>query len=220
VARVRFPRSKRSLAVVGAAIVVISAAVLVPQLVADKDSDLAAAKRSEAGKLAGSDLRERFLALSARHSNKCSLRAESLKAIAVNGRLQGSCCSPMGYTRYVSQVRGLRQYADVPEIPADPYDIAVSLAKRLLAYDKQLALTAGQQAVYDRAMRLSHEHGPCCCHCWRWTAFEGQAKYLITRRNFTAAQIADVWNLEDGCGGNARVQRVAGAGAGRQASTA
>jgi len=30
---------------------------------------------------------------------------------------------------------------------------------------------------------------------------EGQAKYLITRRQFDANQIAHTWDLEDGCGG-------------------
>jgi len=62
-------------------------------------------------------------------------------------------------------------------------------------------LTPSQQTAYDGAVKRSHEHGPCCCHCWRWSAFEGRAKYLITRRQFGANQIAHTWNLEDGCGG-------------------
>mgnify|MGYP001602013669 CR=1 FL=1 len=36
---------------------------------------------------------------------------------------------------------------------------------------------------------------------WDWYAFEGLAKYLITEHDFTAGQIAEVWDLEDGCGG-------------------
>jgi hypothetical protein len=32
-------------------------------------------------------------------------------------------------------------------------------------------------------------------------AFEGQAKYLITRRGYGGRGIAQVWDLEDGCGG-------------------
>jgi len=60
-----------------------------------------------------------------------------------------------------------------------------------------------QQAFYDDAKKPSDEHGPCCCHCWRWKAFEGQAKALIARRGYTAGQIANVWDLEDGCGGSA-----------------
>jgi len=146
-------------------------------------------------------LRQRFALLSRQHSNKCSLRAESLDSIAVHGRLQGSCCSAMNFQRYVRQMHGLRAYALVSDIPSDPYDVPVSLARRLTSYADNITLTPSQQAAYDGAVKLSHEHGPCCCHCWRWTAFEGQAKYLITRRQFAANRIAHIWNLEDGCGG-------------------
>lgn len=86
-------------------------------------------------------------------------------------------------------------------IPRDPYDIPVALAKRLISRQQSIDITSGQQAVYDRAVRLSDKHGPCCCRCWRWTAFEGQAKYLMARRRFGARRIAEVWGLEDGCGG-------------------
>ena len=147
-------------------------------------------------------LRQRFALFSRQHSNKCSLRPESLDAIAVHGRLQGSCCSPMNFRHYVGQMRGLRAYADVPEIPRDPYDVSVSLARRLTSYDRYVTLAPSQQATYEQAVKLS-EHGPCCCHCWRWSAFEGQAKYLITRLHFAANRIASIWNLEDGCGGGA-----------------
>ena len=107
----------------------------------------------------------------------------------------------MNLQHYLRQVRGLREYADVPEVPTDPYDIAVSLAKRLTSDAKSISLTSGQQVTYDRAVKMADEHGPCCCHCWRWTAFEGQAKYLITRRGYSSRRIAEVWNLEDGCDG-------------------
>jgi len=76
----------------------------------------------------------------------------------------------------------------------------VSLAKRLIGYQR-IHLTSDERRVYDRAVPLSDTKGPCCCPCWRWTAFGGQAKYLITRRRYTAQQIADVWSLEEGCGG-------------------
>ena len=36
-------------------------------------------------------------------------------------------------------------------------------------------------------------------------SFEGQAKYLITEYGFNAEQIAEVWDLEDGCGGTEHV---------------
>jgi hypothetical protein len=107
----------------------------------------------------------------------------------------------MDLHRYREQVAGLRRFAAVPEIPSDPYDVPVALAKRLIAYDERIELTGAQQASYDRAMKLSEEGGPCCCRCWRWTAFGGQAKFLITRRGYGAKQIAEVWELEDGCGG-------------------
>lgn len=144
---------------------------------------------------------ERFAVLSKASSNQCGLRASALSAIARHGRLQGSCCSRMDLHRYREQVAGLRRYADVPEIPRDPYDIPVTLAKRLTSYDESIDLSNAQQAIYDRAMKLSDEGGPCCCRCWRWTAFGGQAKYLITRRGYSAEQVAEVWELEDGCGG-------------------
>lgn len=145
---------------------------------------------------------KRFAVLSRAGSNQCGLLSSALDRLARNGRLQGSCCFPMSLHRYQEQVAGLRAYASVPEIPTDPYDVSVALAKRLIAYDERIELSDGQQSAYDRAMKLSEEGGPCCCPCWRWTAFGGQAKLLITRRGYGAQQIAEVWELEDGCGGS------------------
>ena len=54
--------------------------------------------------------------------------------------------------------------------------------------------------VPEPVMKVAKENGPCCCHCWRWNAFEGQAKKLIARRKYTAPQVARLWGLEDGCG--------------------
>jgi hypothetical protein len=146
-------------------------------------------------------LRQRFTILSRHHSNKCGLRPESLAAIANRGRLQGSCCTAMNFRHYVAQIHGLRAYAHEPLIPRDPYDVSVRLAKRITGYADSIHLNAEQQAPYRQAMKLADEHGPCCCHCWRWTAFEGQAKYLIARRGYGGRRIAEVWDLEDGCGG-------------------
>jgi len=101
---------------------------------------------------------------------------------------------------YAKQLHALRRYSDVDVIPTDPYDIPVSLAKRLVAY-QSIKLTPEQSRTYARAVPLSKTNGPCCCPCWRWTAFGGQAKYLITLHNYTARQIAEVWSLEEGCGG-------------------
>ena len=120
-----------------------------------------------------------------------------------SARIQGACCSAMDFQSYQHQVEELKKYADVPQIPSDPYDVPVSLAKQLFEYDKTIQLTPDQQTIYDQATQMADEHGPCCCHCWRWIAFEGQAKYLISQQNWSAKEIAAVWDLEDGCGGPA-----------------
>ena len=66
--------------------------------------------------------------------------------------------------------------------------------------NERILLSDAQQQTYNAAMRKAEEGGPCCCHCWRWTAFEGQAKYFIARRHYTARQIGTLWGLDDGCG--------------------
>jgi len=119
-------------------------------------------------------------------------------------RIQGSCCSAMDFASYQEQVEGLKKYADTPQIPADPYDVPVSLAKQLFEYQRTITLTSDQQAIYDQATQMADEKGPCCCKCWRWIAFEGQAKYLISQLHWSAKDIASVWDLEDGCGGPAK----------------
>ena len=148
-------------------------------------------------------LMDRFEYLSKNGNSNCS--AEFMASIATmppTTRLQGSCCSPMSAHRYVEQVKGLRKYAAVPEIPTDPYDIPAGLAQGLMShYDE--ALTQDEQRVYDDAMVKSAEDGPCCCPCWRWQVFGGLAKYLIRERGFTGEQIAETWDLSDGCGGGA-----------------
>lgn len=126
----------------------------------------------------------------------------SVETMPEEARIQGSCCSRMDLHKYQEQVEGLKKYADIPQIPADPYDVPVSLAKQLFEYQRTIQLTPDQQAIYDEAAKLSEEGGPCCCRCWRWAAFEGQARYLITQKNWTSQQIAELWNLEDGCGGS------------------
>ena len=107
----------------------------------------------------------------------------------------------MDFHKYQEQVEGLKKYANISQIPNDPYDVPVTLAKQLFEYQKTIQLTADQQAVYDQATQMADEKGPCCCKCWRWTAFEGQAKYLISELDWSANQVAEVWDLEDGCGG-------------------
>ena len=116
-----------------------------------------------------SALRDRFAQLSARHTNSCTLARVDAKT-QLRGRLQGSCCSPMDYDHYAEQVVGLRAYAHLGEIPPDPYDVSVALARRLTAFNGSVSLSPAQQRTYDRAVRLSDEQGPCCCSCWRWHA--------------------------------------------------
>jgi len=146
-------------------------------------------------------MKEKFTILSDSHTNYCAAPNFLTSKDDVE-RLQGSCCSKMDFHSYTEQVEGLKQYSSIDVIPSDPYDIKVSLAKKLVAYAGTIQLNPQQQKVYDDAMKMAEEGGPCCCKCWRWTAFEGQAKYLIVNYNFNEKQIAQVWDLEDGCGGS------------------
>lgn len=144
---------------------------------------------------------ERFTYLSQQRSSTCSLQPETIATYPDEQRIQGSCCSPMDLHRYQEQVEALNTYAHISQIPEDPYDISAGLAKELVGYQKNITLSSDQQALYDEAMELSDEGGPCCCQCWRWHAFEGQAKYLIAQHQWTSEQIAQLWDMEDGCGG-------------------
>ena len=155
----------------------------------------------------GDSFESRYAILSSEHTNFCA-KADFIASKSDDERLQGSCCSKMDFHRYTEQVEGLKKYPNTNQIPSDPYDIPVSLAKELLWYKKTIKLTSEQQAIYDEAMQMSHEHGPCCCKCWRWDAFEGLAKYLITEHSFNAQQIAEIWNLADGCGGKGHIDAM------------
>ncbi len=117
----------------------------------------------------------------------------------------------MDEAAYNAQVGSLTKYAAIPQIPDDPYDIPVSLAQELVGYHDGIALTGSQQVTYDAAMRMSPEMGPCCCHCWRWTAFQGMSDYLIARRGWHARPLAYLIGLVDGCGGKARAAASASA---------
>ncbi len=154
-------------------------------------------------------LEEKFAILSSARTNLCS-GPGFVQGKSEEERLQGSCCSAMDFHRYSEQVEGLKKYTGVDAIPPDPYDIPVPLANRLLGYQKTISLTPEQQEIYEEAVELSHEGGPCCCKCWRWYAFEGLAKYLITEHGFGSGQIAEVWDLEDGCGGSGHEHAGAG----------
>ena len=146
-------------------------------------------------------LAAQFDYLSNNGNSSCSTSfAESIDSMDRGSRLQGSCCSPMNMHRYVEQVEGLKKYADIKEIPPDPYDIDAGLAKNVTAhYDD--ALTPEEQRAYDYAMQNSNEKGPCCCKCWRWYVYGGLGKLLIQKYGFTGKQVTEIWNLSDGCGG-------------------
>lgn len=163
-------------------------------------SALARAAAISAPTASGSDAEFRFLARQT--SNRCSLQRSALEAMPDRMRLQGSCCFPMDLAAYRVQVHGLRRYVRIPQIPRDPYDVSVSLAKRLLAYEGAIHLSPAQQGTYARAMRSSDTKGPCCCHCWRWDAFRGLSDYLIAQRGWPAERLARVIDLVEGCGGS------------------
>ncbi len=149
-----------------------------------------------------SALAAKFDYLSANGNSSCSGSFQSAVQSGTTGgdRLEGSCCSPMNSERYASQVEGLKKYANIPEIPPDPYDIDAALAQKLSGY-YTMQLTSDEQKAYDYAMANSMEKGPCCCKCWRWYVYGGLGKLLIQKYHFTGQQITEIWNLSDGCGG-------------------
>src|SRR5215470_15863333 len=156
---------------------------------------------SAEGPVSGADLRARFETLSEHGNVECSAQFEKLiGTMGPEGRLQGSCCAPMDETRYRQQIEGLKKYADIAEVPPDPYDIPGQLAYRLMGY-YTLALNKDEQAAYDYAMQHSDMQGPCCCKCWRWKVYGGLGKCLIRTRGYTGQKLTDLWNVGQGCGG-------------------
>ena len=157
--------------------------------------------------LVSSNMQQRFTVLSKASTDYCSNIGNrpaidaDMTHMAQDSYLQGSCCSPMERTRYEQQIHALKAYAHIPQIPTDPYNVPVSLANTLLQYDQSIQLTAAQQAAYNQAATMTGDHGWCCCQCWAWYVHSGLAKYLITTRHFSAAQVAAVIDEEDCCGG-------------------
>ncbi|MGH2848724.1 MAG: hypothetical protein ACRDL0_22440 [Thermoleophilaceae bacterium] len=105
---------------------------------------------------------------------------------------------------YVEQVRALRRYARIRQFPRDPYDIRVALAQRLLRHQATIRLSARERSVYKRGMEMSREKGPCCCRCWRWSAFAGLSMHLIATRGWQPRRLARLIEALDGCGGGHR----------------
>lgn len=132
--------------------------------------------------------------------------------------IMGSCCGPMILHTYKEQLQILEEkHVDMGIIPKDPYNISVNWAKEMIIAFKTIQLSSDQQKIYEDAKILSHERGPCCCGsdkldetCWRWKVYGGLAKKLITEYDFDAEQIAHVWDISDGCGGDHHVESVHG----------
>ena len=102
--------NKRSAALGAAMIVAVVLALVVPRLVSSHGLSAAELKAAETARVASGTPEQRFALLSQRHTNQCGLTGSNLDKLAVRGRLQGSCCRPMVFSRYVQQVRGLRPY--------------------------------------------------------------------------------------------------------------
>jgi hypothetical protein len=152
-------------------------------------------------------MKQTFVKLAAAHTDVCQNMGNKpaidkyMSMLPSGSSLQGSCCSSMDMKKYVSQVSGLKQYSNIPQVPSDPYDMSVVNAKQMLGYYDNIQLTSAQQSVYDSAQSMTADKGWCCCQCWAWYTHAGLAKYLITQHNYTAQQVVAITNLEDCCGG-------------------
>ena len=147
----------------------------------------------------GSD--EKFNYLVTQTSNSCGLQKEVVFNYSDSRRIQGSCCNKMDHHAYQEQIEGLKKYKNISIIPSDPYDISARQAKQLFKYLADIKLTSLQQDIYNKAMKMSEEGGPCCCKCWHWDAYEGLAKKLIVDYGWNSDQVAELWDLSDACGG-------------------
>ncbi len=115
--------------------------------------------------------------------------------------LGGQCCGTLSDTKeYREELQSMQKYKDIPDIPLNPYKTPITLAKKWIDYDNQTILTSSEQAIYDQAVSLSKEKGPCCCKCWHYYVNEGIGKKMIKDYHYSAKQIADFWDNSDICG--------------------
>ena len=150
--------------------------------------------------------RTKFIELSTKGTSRCYL-PNKISEFSNDYRMTGSCCGPMYEHIYYEQLDGLKKYADIREIPQDPYDISVSQIKQMLKFDAEIQLTPEEQKIYDSAVPMSADKGPCCCsNCWRYDAYRGLAKFLIIEYDFGSEEIAHVWDLSEGCGGEDHIE--------------
>ena len=170
-------------------------------LVAALSFGLVGAQNASAEGPDDSSLAARFKHLSQHGNVECSGQFEkSIATMPQDAKLQGSCCAPMDEVRYGQQIEGLKKYADIAEVPPDPYDIAAPLAHKLMGY-YDMALNKDEQAAYDYALEHSEMQGPCCCKCWRWKVYGGLGKLLIHVHHYSGQQLTDLWDVGQGCGG-------------------
>lgn len=148
---------------------------------------------------AGSD--KKFDYLASQTTNGCGLQRQSVFGYPDDQRIQGSCCDKMDHHAYQEQIEGLAKYKDLSFIPKDPYDISAAEAKVAYGFLDSIKLDSDQQKIYNEAMGMSDEGGPCCCKCWHWDAYEGLAKKLIASYDWDAGQVAELWDMSDACGG-------------------
>jgi hypothetical protein len=195
----RFLATPRGVGIAGGGLITVAvlvAALLNLQIFAPGTPPAASAAPASPGTPAA------FAFLAAQHSNFCQLQQTMVMSYSDSMHLQGACCNPLDMAKYQHQVIGLRAYAVNPDIAPDPYDIPVSLAKRLFNYDATITLTAAQQAVYDKAISTTDDKAPCCCKCWRWYMTRGLAKSLIAHDGMSAANVTQIIDLSNGCGGS------------------
>ena len=149
-----------------------------------------------------SALSAQFDFLSRNGNTNCSSSfTNSISSMPDDAYLRGSCCSPMNWDKYKEQIGGLKKYSNISQIPSDPYNIPVKLAKELLQYNTTIVPTKEEQKILDDGAMGSEEKGFCCCKCWRWDVHEGLSKFLVRNYHFSSSQISEVLNLQDGCGG-------------------
>lgn len=189
--------NKQTLFVGTIALIVIVGVLFLGGAPASQDSE-----RHDTYVIANAALAEKFEDLSEKTTNSCGGGEQAVYALPEDGHLQGSCCEAMDAHSYEEQITALEEvYGEYDIIPSDPYDVPVAWARQMIEYGDATALTREQQAIYDKAMKISKEGGPCCCVCWHWHAYEGLAKHLIINERFSAEQIAEVWDFSDACGG-------------------
>ncbi len=121
------------------------------------------------------------------------------------GNLGGQCCGALkDIEAYNVQLKALEKFIEengnISFIPRDPYDVTIEHAQQLISFDQEIQLTSAQQEIYNKAIKMSHHGGPCCCKCWKWYVMSGLAKKLIVDHGWDKSQIAELWDTSSSCG--------------------